>query len=86
MLLAGALSGPGQDVSQPGLMADIVEPGGNDQAAHHRRALAAAIRSAEQPGLTPHGHAAQGPFGGVVAQADTAIVEEALDAPLGLSM
>jgi hypothetical protein len=39
--------------------------------------LATAIRASEQPRLPAQGDAAQGAFGGIVRQADAAVVEEA---------
>ena len=45
-----------QDIGEPGLRINIVHFGGNDEAVHHRGALAAAIRTAEQPGFSPQGN------------------------------
>lgn len=57
-------------------MIDLVEAAGLDQRVGDRRTLAAAIRAAEEPRLTPDWHAAQRSFGGIVREADPAIVEE----------
>ena len=38
----------GQDVGEPGVFFDAVEPAGHEQAVHHRRTLAAAIGSEEE--------------------------------------
>jgi hypothetical protein len=40
-----------QHVGEPGLRIDVAHLGRDDQAVHHRRAFAAAIRAAEQPTL-----------------------------------
>jgi hypothetical protein len=66
-----------QDVSEPGLRIDVIHLGGDDQAVKDRRALTATIGSAEQPGLAAQGHAPQRALGGVVAEPDATIVEEA---------
>jgi hypothetical protein len=56
---------------------DVVELGRGDERVHGRGPLAAAIGPGEQPRLAPEGDAAQRPLGGVVGQADAAVVEEA---------
>ena len=61
----------------PGLRIDVVELGGLDQRVHHGGALAAAIGAGEQPRLAAERDAAQRALGGVVGQADAAVVEEA---------
>ena len=66
----------GQRVGQPGLRVDIVHLGRDDQAVHHRRALPATIRAAEQPRLPAEGDAPQRALGRVVRDANSAIVEE----------
>lgn len=66
-----------KDVGEPGLRIDIVELGGSDQRVHDGGALTAAIRAAEQPRLAPESDAAQSPFGGIVRNADPAVIEEA---------
>ena len=40
---------PSQDIGQPGLRIDIVQLGGDDQAVHQGRPVAAAIGAGEQP-------------------------------------
>ena len=45
---------------------DVVEFGGDDQAAEQRRALAAAIGAGEEPALAPKGNASQGAFRRIV--------------------
>ena len=49
----------------------------HDQAVHHRRPLAAAIRTGEQPRPPAQSDAAQYPFGCVAAEADASVIEEA---------
>ena len=67
----------GEHVGEPGLGIDVVELGGDDQAVQERRRAAAAIGAGEQPGLAAESQAAQRPLGGVVGEADPAVVEEA---------
>lgn len=55
----------GEDIGEPGLGIDTVEPGGGDQAVHDRGTLATAIGAGEQPGLATKGDATQGPFRGM---------------------
>ena len=66
-----------QNVGEPGLRIDVVHLGRDDQAVHHRGPLAATVRAAEQPGFSPQCDTAHAALGGVVGQADAAIVEEA---------
>ena len=66
-----------QGVGEPGLRVDAVELGRLDQGKHCRGALAAAIRAGEQPRLAADCDAAQCPLGGIVGEADAAVVQEA---------
>src|SRR5205085_10667316 len=66
----------GEDVGQPGLRVDAIHLGRDDQTIHGRRALSAAVRPTEQPGLSPEGYASQPSFGGVVGEAYAPIFEE----------
>ena len=68
---------PAQDVGEPGLRIDVVEFGRPDQRVHRGGALATAIGAGEQPSSAPERDTAQRPLGGIVGQADTAVVEEA---------
>src|SRR5580704_9686196 len=65
---------PGQHVGEPSLRIDIVELGRLNECQHDRGALTAAIGACEQPGLPPESNPAQLTFGGIVAQADEAVV------------
>ena len=49
----------------------------DDQAVHHRGALAAAIGAAEQPGLPTQSDAAHATLGRIVRQANAAVLKEA---------
>lgn len=73
------VSDAGEHVGEPGLRVDIVEAGGLDQRVKDGGALTAAVRAAEQPGLAAERDAAKGALGGVVGEADPAIVEEACE-------
>jgi hypothetical protein len=66
-----------QDVGEPRLRIHVVHFGRDDQAVHQRGTIAAVIGAAEQPGLPAQGDAAQGAFGGIVRQADAAVVKKA---------
>jgi hypothetical protein len=66
-----------QNVGQPGMRIDVVELAGDDQTVEQRRALAAAIRTGEQPSLAAERQAAQGPLRSVVGEADPTVLEEA---------
>ena len=65
-----------QAVGEPGFGVDIVELGGGDQSVDGGGPLAAAIGAAEGPVLAAEGNAAQLALGGVVGQADPAVIQE----------
>jgi len=73
----GVICDAGEDIGEPCLRVDIVELGGLDQRVDDGGALTATIRAAEQPSLAAEWDAAKGALGGVVAEADPAVVEEA---------
>ena len=64
-------------IRKPGLRINIIEFGRVNERQHHCRALTAAIGAGEQPGLPAKRNSAQLAFGGIVAQADAAVIEEA---------
>lgn len=66
-----------EDIGEPGLRVDIVEPRGLNECVEDRGTLAAAIGTTEQPGLAAERDAAKSSLGGVVGQADAPIFEEA---------
>ena len=66
----------GEDIGKPCLRIDIVELGGLDERVDDSSTLPAAVGAAEQPCLAAERDAAQRALGGVVAEADAAIVEE----------
>src|SRR4029077_8842584 len=67
----------GEDIGQPGLRIDVVELGGHDQAVQEGGALTASVGAGEQPSLPSESQAAQRPLGGIIGQADAAVLEEA---------
>src|SRR5260370_28256383 len=74
----GGMSGDaGQHVGQPGLGIDVVELGGDDEAVEEGGTLAAAVGAGEQPCLSPESQPTQGALGGIVAEADSAVVHAA---------
>jgi hypothetical protein len=66
----------GQDVRQPGLGIDVVEPAGLNQRVGDRRALPASILATKQPRLAPEGDAAQGLFSRIVRQTNPPVGKE----------
>jgi len=66
-----------QNVGEPCLWVDAVEFCCGDQSVHRGSALAATVGAGEQPCAAPESDPAQNPFGGIVAEADAAIVEKA---------
>jgi hypothetical protein len=47
--LGGVIGDAGQYINKPDLWINVVHPGGDDQAVHHCRPPASAIRTGEQP-------------------------------------
>ncbi len=74
---SGKIGDPGEDVGEPGFGIDIVKTTGGDHRQHDGGAFGAAQAAGEGPIAPSQGDAAQRSFGGVVAEADPAIVEEA---------
>ena len=66
----------GKDFGEPGLRVDVVEFGGHNQGEHEGGSFGAAVRSGEEPCRSAKGNTAQGAFGGIVGQANPAIVKE----------
>ncbi len=66
-----------EHVGEPSLRINIVELGRLNQCQHDRGALAAAIGAGEEPRLSPQRNSSERAFGGVVAQANPAVIEEA---------
>ncbi len=67
----------GEYVCQPRLGIGTVELRRLDQRIHNGRAVAALVRTAEGPIAPADSDAANGTLGGIVRQADAAIIEEA---------
>ena len=68
---------PAEHVGEPGLRIDVVEFRRADQGVHRGGPLATTIGAGEQPCAAAERDSAQGALGGVVGQADAAVVEEA---------
>jgi hypothetical protein len=77
---------PGKHVGEPGLRIGVLELGRMNERQHDRRALATSIRPAEQPRLPAESNPAQLALGGIVGQADAAVLEEAREDVDALSM
>ena len=67
---------PGEHVGKPGLRVDVVELCRHDQRGHHRGTVGTAFGASKQPGFSAERKATQRPFGGIVGQADPAILDE----------
>ena len=67
---------PGEHVGKPSLRIDAVHLRRHDQRVHECSSVTVAVGAGEQPGLPPERDPAQGPLGGIVGQADAAILEE----------
>ena len=76
-LLDGMAGDAGEHVGHPGMGMDVVELGSDDEVVHEGGTVTAAIGAGEQPGFPARGDATQGSFGGIVAEADAAVAEEA---------
>jgi hypothetical protein len=75
---AGRVAGEaGENVGEPGAGVDAVELGALDQRVHGGGAATALVGAGEGPAASAKGDAAQGALGGIVRQADAAVVEEA---------
>src|SRR5262245_25876289 len=66
-----------EDVGEPGLWIDIVEPGGVDQRVDRGGALSAGVGAREGPVLASRDGRTDLPLGRIVGHAQAAIVEEA---------
>src|SRR5438477_9570422 len=66
-----------QHVGKPSLWIDTVEFCRADQGVHCSRSLTATVGTGEQPCAAPESDPAQSALGGVVRQADAAVVENA---------
>jgi hypothetical protein len=64
--LSGMIRDTGEDIGEPGLTIDVIHFTGHEQSHHPRRALAAAVRAAEEPGLAAQGHPSDPALGGIV--------------------
>ena len=73
----GKIGDTGEDVGEPGFGIDVVQATGRDHRQHDGGAVSATQTAGEGPVAPSQGDAAQRSFGGVVAEADPAIVEEA---------
>jgi len=81
----GVIGHTGEHVGEPDPRVDVVELGGSDRGANGGRPFATAIRAANsqtrRPRATP-----RGAFGGVVTEADAAVVDKAREGqPASLS-
>ena len=71
------LGDPAENVGEPGLGIDVVEPGGADQRVHDRRTHAAAVGAGEQPTASSERDTTKRALRGIVCQAEPAVVKEA---------
>ena len=73
----GKIGDTGEDVGEPDLGIDVVEATGRDHRQHDGGTIGAALGAGEGPVAPSQSNATQRSFGRVVAEADSAIVEEA---------
>jgi hypothetical protein len=71
-------------IGQPGLRIDVVELGRHDQRGHGRCSVSAALKTGEEPRLSPQRKSSKSTLGCVVREADPAIFDEA-GKPLNVS-
>src|SRR5688500_16212504 len=71
------LGDAGEHVGEPGLRVDVVHLRGDDEAVHGSGAHAPAIGAGEEPRLPSERYSAQPALGSIVAQAYSAVVQEA---------
>jgi hypothetical protein len=65
-----------QDIGEPRLRVDIVELAGLNERKDGGGPASSGVRTCEGPIPTPDGYAPQGAFGGVIGEADAAVVKE----------
>lgn len=73
----GKIGNAGQDVGEPGFRVDVVEACRGDEGKHDGGAFGAALGTGEGPVAPSQSNAAQRSFGRVVAEADSAVIDEA---------
>lgn len=73
----GKIHDAGQDVGEPSFRVDVVEACRGDEGKHDGGMVGAALGTGEGPVATSQSNTAQRSFGRVVAEADSAIVDEA---------
>ncbi len=66
----------GEDVGEPGLRVDVIELGRHDQRGHEGGAISTTIRAGEEPRFPAVCEASERAFGGIVRQANPAIIQE----------
>ena len=71
-----------EHVGESGLRIDVVHFPRDDQGVHERGSVTATVGAGEQPGLPAERDTTQGPLGGIVGQADPAVLEEPGQSPL----
>ena len=63
---SGKIGYTGENVGEPRLGIDVVEPTGGDHRQHDGGPVSSALGASEGPIAAPEGYSAQGSFGGVV--------------------
>src|SRR5215213_9383975 len=66
----------GQHVGKPGFWVDVVETTGRDEGEHDGGPIGSTLGTCEGPVAAPQGDPSQGPFGGIVREANPAILQE----------
>jgi hypothetical protein len=75
--LGGVVLQAGEDVGEPSVRIDVIDPGGVDQGVDRSRAATSFIGTRERPVVATDGNWPDLPLGGIVGDAQPPIVEEA---------
>lgn len=73
----GKIGNADQDIGEPGFRVDVVEACRGDEGKHNGGAVGAVLGTGEGPVAPSQSNTAQRSFGRVVAEADSAVVDEA---------
>src|ERR1700734_1775403 len=75
--LGGMVLQAGEDIGEPGVRIDVIDPGGVDQGIDRSSAATTFIRACEGPVMATDSNWSDLPLGGIVGHAQPPVVEEA---------
>jgi hypothetical protein len=75
--LGGMVLQAGEDIGEPGVRIDVVDPGGVDQGIDRSSAATTFIRACEGPVMATDSNWSDLPLGGIVGHAQPPVIEEA---------